>query len=157
MEKLGVGDNSIASGPLKDEPSLARKLSPAGREAMRGIVADMHAQFAAMVAQGRRMEPERVRELADGRAFTGRQTVALGLVDAIGGDREAREWLAEAKGVATSLPMREVGRRGWAERALGDERAEGVVPALLGSLLRTLLGSRLDGAWAIWQPDAESR
>ncbi len=157
LEKLGVGDNSIASGPLKDEPSLARPLSPAGREVMRGIVVDMHEQFAAMVAAGRRMEPARVAELADGRAFTGRQALKLGLVDAIGGEREAREWLAEAKKVPASLPAREVGKRGWAERALGEERAEGLLPALLGALLKTVLSQRLDGGWAIWQPDDISR
>jgi protease-4 len=153
LEKLGVGDNSIASGPLKDEPSLARKLSPAGREVMQGIVADMHAQFAAMVAAGRRMEPARVAELADGRAYTGRQALALGLIDAIGGEREAREWLAEAKKVPATLPAREVGRRGWADRALGEDRAEGVLPALLGVLVKTVLSQRLDGGWAIWQPE----
>lgn len=153
LEKLGVGDNSIASGPLKDEPSLARPLSPAAREVMQGIVADMHAQFAAMVAAGRRMEPARVAELADGRAYTGRQALALGLVDAIGGEREAREWLAEAKKVPATLPAREVGRRGWADRALGEDRAEGVLPALLGVLVKTVLSQRLDGGWAIWQPE----
>jgi len=157
MEKLGVGDNSIASGPLKDEPSLARKMSPAGREAMQAIVADMHEQFAAMVAAGRRMEPARVAELADGRAFTGRQALKLGLVDAIGGEREAREWLAEAKQVPATLPARELGRRGWAERALGEDRAEGVLPALLGAFVKTVLSQRLDGGWAIWQPDAIGR
>ena len=157
MEKLGVGDNSIASGPLKDEPSLARKMSPAGREAMQAIVADMHEQFAAMVAAGRRMEPARVAELADGRAFTGRQALKLGLVDAIGGEREAREWLAEAKQVPATLPARELGRRGWAERALGEDRAEGLLPALLGAFVKTVLSQRLDGGWAIWQPDAIGR
>ncbi len=157
LEKLGVGDNSLASGPLKDEPSLARPLSPAGRAAMQGIVADMHEQFTAMVAAGRRMEPARVAELADGRAYTGRQALKLGLIDAIGGEREAREWLAEAKKVPATLPARDVGKRGWAERALGDERAEGLLPALFGALMKSLLSQRLDGGWAIWQPEQLGR
>lgn len=157
MEKLGIGDNSIASGPLKDEPSLARPLSPAGRAAMTDIVSDMHDQFTAMVAAGRKMDPARVRELADGRAYTGRQALKLGLIDAIGGEREARAWLAEAKQVATSLPARDIGTRGWAERALGDDRAGGSLPALLGTVLKTVLSQRLDGAWAIWQPDDVGR
>jgi protease-4 len=157
LEKLGVGDNSLASGPLKDEPSLARPLSPAGRAVMQGIVADMHEQFTAMVAAGRRMEPARVAELADGRAYTGRQALKLGLIDAIGGEREAREWLAEAKKVPATLPARDVGKRGWAERALGDERAEGLLPALFGALMKSLLSQRLDGGWAIWQPEQLGR
>jgi len=114
LEKLGVGDNSLASGPLKDEPSLSRPMSPAGRAAMQAIIDDMHAQFTAMVAAGRKMEPARVAELADGRAYTGRQALKLGLIDAIGGEREAREWLAEAKQVPATLPARDVGSGRWA-------------------------------------------
>lgn len=147
MEKLGVGDNSLASGALKDEPSLARKLSGPGREMLQGIVTDMHDQFIEMVAAGRHMDAARVRELADGRPYTGRQALKLGLVDAIGGEREARGWLAEAKQVAIDLPAREVGRRGLAERALGDS-----ILGLLSGLLKTVLSQQLDGAWAIWQP-----
>ena len=157
LEKLGVGDNSLASGPLKDEPSLARPMSPAGRVAMQSIVDDMHAQFTAMVAAGRKMEPARVAELADGRAYTGRQALKLGLIDAIGGEREARAWLAEAKQVPATLPARDVGKRGWAERALGDDRAEGLLPALFGALMKSLLSQRLDGGWAIWQPEQLGR
>lgn len=157
LEKLGVGDNSLASGPLKDEPSLSRPMSPAGRAAMQAIIDDMHAQFTAMVAAGRKMEPARVAELADGRAYTGRQALKLGLIDAIGGEREAREWLAEAKQVPATLPARDVGKRGWAERALGDDRAEGLLPWLFGALMKSLLSQRLDGGWAIWQPEDISR
>ena len=147
LDRLGIGDNSLASGPLKDEPSLARKLSGPGREVLQGIVADMHDQFVAMVAAGRRMEDGRVRELADGRPYTGRQALKLGLIDAIGGEREARGWLAETSQVGTALPVRDVGRRGLAERALGES-----LSAWLGALLKTVLSQQLDGAWAIWQP-----
>lgn len=157
LEKLGVGDNSLASGPLKDEPSLSRPMSPAGRAAMQGIIDDMHAQFTAMVAAGRKMDPARVAELADGRAYTGRQALKLGLIDAIGGEREAREWLAETKNVPATLPARDVGKRGWAERALGDDRAESLLPALFGALMKSLLSQRLDGGWAIWQPEQLGR
>ncbi|MCC6718476.1 MAG: signal peptide peptidase SppA [Acetobacteraceae bacterium] len=147
MEKLGVGDNTIASGPLKDEPSLTHKLTGPGRVVMQGIVADMHDQFVAMVAAGRAMDAARVRELADGRPYTGRQALALGLVDAIGGEREARLWLAEAKQVDSLLPVRDVGKRGLAERALGES-----ISGLLRVLAKTVLSQQLDAAWAIWQP-----
>lgn len=153
---LGIGDNSVASGPLKDEPSLARPLSRPGREVIQGLVNDMHDQFVAMVAAGRKMETARVRELADGRAFTGRQALHLGLVDAIGGEREARAWLAEAKQLAPSLPARDVGTRGWADRALGETSFGALWPALLDLLTKTVLSQRLDGAWAIWQPASEA-
>ena len=95
LGKLGVSAEAITSGPLKDQPSFTRPLTPQGREYLRGLVADMYDQFVTMVAIGRHMDPARVRELADGRAYTGRQALALGLVDQIGGEIEARAWLAE--------------------------------------------------------------
>lgn len=152
LDMLGIGDNSLASGPLKDEPSLARPLSPAGRAVMQSIVDDMHDQFVAMVATSRGMDPARVRELADGRAYTGRQALELGLIDAIGGEREARAWLAAEKQVAASLPARDVGRSHWTDRALG----ESLIGALFEAIAKTVLSQRLDGAWAIWQPAYEA-
>ncbi len=82
----------------------------------------LHAQFVAMVATARRLPEERVRALADGGVLTGRQAVAAGLVDAIGGEREARAWLAAERGwrpaCRCAMPPRAAGpKNGWA-RAL---------------------------------------
>ncbi len=102
-----------------------------------------------MVATGRHMDPAKVRELADGRAYTGRQALALGLIDAIGGEADARSWLAVE------------GRSGLAARAgrgrpsRSDRRTLG---GLFGDLRRDFgeslfsQGVMLDGALALWQP-----
>jgi len=90
LGKLGASAEAITSGPLKDQPSLTRGLTLQGREYLHGLVDDMYDQFVGMVAEARHMEPTRVRELADGRAYTGRQAQKLGLVDEIGGELEAR-------------------------------------------------------------------
>jgi protease-4 len=151
LRTLGITDETIASGPLKNQPSLTRPLSEAGREALHGLVMDMYEQFVAMVAEGRHMDPARVRELADGRAYTGRQALKLGLIDAIGGEAEARAWLAAEKSVPAGLPARELRPPGLRERMFGDG-AEG----LLTLLMKILLSQRvsLDGAQAVWQPSA---
>ena len=78
----------------------------------------MYDQFVGMVVAGRRLPEEQVRALADGRVFTGRQALAAGLVDAIGGEREARAWLAAEKRVPEALPVRDVETRGTAEKLL---------------------------------------
>ena len=118
---------------------------------LHGLVMDMYDQFVGMVAEGRHMAPDKVRELADGRAYTGRQALQLGLVDAIGGEPEARDWLAKERGVPTSLPAEDVKPGTLAERALGDALT-GVSEAILKSVL--FQGLKLDGAWAVWQPSA---
>src|SRR3984957_16931030 len=116
LSKLGIGPEVIRSGPLKAEPSLVRPLSPAGQEVMQALVNDMYDQFVEMVAAGRHMDVAKVRSLADGRAYTGRQALGLGLVDAIGGEPEAKEWLASAKGVPADLPVQDLRERGFASR-----------------------------------------
>ena len=62
-----------------------------------------------MVVAGRKLPEAKVRALADGRVFTGRQALTEGLVDAIGGEREARAWLAAEKQVPEDLPVRDDG------------------------------------------------
>src|ERR1700733_7841445 len=93
LAKIGVTADAITSGPLKDQPSFTRPLTPQGRDVLHGLVLDMYDQFVGMVVSGRHMDDARVRELADGRAYTGRQALKLGLVDAIGGEQDARLWL----------------------------------------------------------------
>ena len=150
LSTIGITAEAITSGPLKDQPSMTRGLSDPGRAVLHGMVMDMYDQFVGMVAAGRKMEPDRVRELADGRAYTGRQAHKLGLVDEIGGEREARAWLAEAKQIPATLPIEDVERRSLTERAF-----EGSV----GSILKTVLtqGLKLDGVLALWQPSLVGR
>ena len=149
LSNLGVRTESIISGPLKDQPSFTHPLSEAGRAVLRGLVDDMYDQFVTIVARGRHMDPARVRELGDGRAYTGRQALALGLVDAIGGEADARAWLESDKGLTKGLPVRDIERPGLAGRAFGDALQDG-----LASIVKTVLfqGLKLDGAWALWQP-----
>ncbi len=149
LSTLGIAAYPIVSGPLKDQPSYVKPLSPEGHEVLQGLVMDLYDQFVLMVANGRHMDPARVRELADGRAYTGRQALKLGLVDAIGGEPEARAWLASEKHVPADLPIDDVKTGGFAERALGDSLGN-VIPPMLKSIL--FQGLRLDGAWALWQP-----
>jgi protease-4 len=133
LSRLGVRPEVVASGPLKDQPSPFRPLTPEGRAALDAVVQDLYGQFVAMVAQARGLPEERVRELADGRIVTGRQAVRLGLVDAIGGEAEARRWLAESKGVPAELRTRDLDPRGAAERALSmgtDSLWQGALRAL---------------------------
>jgi len=145
LERAGVRAQIIASGPLKDQPSLFRPLSEEGRAALDRVIGDLHAQFVDMVAAGRRMDPGRARALADGRVFTGRQALAAGLIDAIGGEREARAWLAAERQVPETLPVRDAQIGGRAERLLSR-----VTESVMKSLLSEWLG--VDAPRALWQP-----
>jgi protease-4 len=144
LGRVGVSAEAITSGPLKDQPSFTRGLTPEGRTYLHGLVDDMYDQFVSMVADARHLDAARVRELADGRAYTGRQAQKLGLVDEIGGEIEARDWLARERGIPATTPVRDVQTGGFYERTLG---------ATLSGLWRSTVGGTLapGGAWAIWQ------
>lgn len=144
LAQIGVRSEVLPSGPLKDQPSPFRPLTEEGRAALMRVVSDLHDQFVGMVAAGRNLPPDRVRPLADGRIFTGRQALEAGLVDAIGGEAEARRWLAEARDVPESLPLRDVEVRSMTERTLGL-----AVQSLLKTVVSEWLG--VDGVRAVWQ------
>jgi len=145
LDRMGIQPQVIASGPLKDQPSLFRPLSPEGRAALEAVIGDLYAQFVAIVAAGRHMELERVRALADGRIFTGRQALEAGLIDAIGGEAEARAWLASTRDIPESLPVRDVETRSRAERLLSS-----ATESMMKTLLSEWLG--VDAPRAVWQP-----
>lgn len=151
LDRVGVTAEAITSGPLKDQPSFTRPLTPQGREYLGGLVHDMFEQFVAMVAEARKIDPARVRELADGRAYTGRQALALGLVDQIGGEVEARAWLAERHRVPDSTPVQDVqpGTR-W-------QQAIGALSRGVADAVGAAFGVRVlpQGAWALWQGGME--
>jgi protease-4 len=148
LGKLGINADTLVSGPLKDQPSFTHPLSPEGRQVLQGLVTSMYNQFVAMVATGRHMDPDKVRQLGDGRAYTGTQALRLGLIDQLGGEHAAREWLASAKGVPASLPVEDVTTDSFAERALAGSFAP-----LFDGLWKSVIsqGVILDGGWAIWQ------
>ncbi len=118
LARLGVRPETVASGTLKDQPSPFRPLTPEGRASLEQTVQDMHGLFVGMVAAARNMEEPAVRAIADGRVMTGRRAQEAGLVDTLGGEREAREWLEAERQVPQSLPVRTIETRPLAERLL---------------------------------------
>ncbi|MGE4552235.1 MAG: signal peptide peptidase SppA [Desulfovibrionaceae bacterium] len=85
----GVRRELLASGAIKGAGSPFEHLTDAQRKSLMGVVMDMHDQFVDDVSEARHMDREAVARLADGSAMTGRQALAAGLVDELGGFDEA--------------------------------------------------------------------
>jgi protease-4 len=154
LEKIGIKAEALKSGPYKAVPSPLEPLTERGREVTRQLVDDMYGMFVDMVAERRKLDRAKALELADGRVYTGRQAKALGLVDAIGGEDDARAWLADAKGISKSLPVRELRIKreedGWADW-MGETLARVTGKTYLSERLK------LDGLVAVWHPDLRAR
>ena len=144
LDKIGIKPEQLVSGPMKGQPSFVQPLSAPGREYLQGLVMDLYDQFVGLVARGRNMDPAKVRSLADGRAYTGRQALGLGLVDEIGGEAEAVKWLEKKRHVTAGLPVTDVLKGTWAQRMM-----QGSIQQIMITARESL---RVDGVWALWQP-----
>lgn len=120
MRKLGLQGYSIKSGPHKDIGSPMRPLSPEGRAILQALVDNVHAQFVGAVAKGRRMPSEKVRELADGRVYSGEQAKSLGLVDLMGNLEDAIDLAAKRVGIkgTPQVVYAQGAEKSWWERLL---------------------------------------
>ncbi|HET6514282.1 MAG TPA: signal peptide peptidase SppA [Thermodesulfovibrionales bacterium] len=99
MSKVGVKTEVIKSGQHKDMASAFRGIGKEERIILQEVLDDVHEQFIRAVAEGRKMTPENVKKLADGRIFTGRQAVQAGLVDELGNIEDAVKVAARLSGI----------------------------------------------------------
>ncbi|MBF0330015.1 MAG: signal peptide peptidase SppA [Nitrospirae bacterium] len=88
MDKLGIKSEVIKSGKHKDLASVFRGIGIEERAILQGVMDDVHEQFINAVSEGRKIPVSKVKDFADGRVFSGRQALKLGLVDELG-DLEA--------------------------------------------------------------------
>ena len=87
MERWGIRDNTISSGPLKTMGSFARKMTPEEKLVFQTLVDDSFDQFKNIIKQGRpkfRESPAALSRIATGQIFTANQALVNGLVDKIG-------------------------------------------------------------------------
>lgn len=100
LDELGVNVTVITSGPRKDMGSLFREMSEEEQEIWKAITDEIYQDFVDVVAQARDLPNETVKDLADGRVYTGRQARAHDLVDAVGLPGDAIAKAAELGGIA---------------------------------------------------------
>jgi len=100
FNKLGLRTQVVKSGPLKDAGSPFREMTDEERAVFQSLIDDLFQQFVDAVAEGRGMDREAVLALADGRVYSGRQALNLGLVDRLGGFWDAVEWARELGGLS---------------------------------------------------------
>ena len=107
LKTIGVKIEAIKSSPLKAAPSGYEPTSPEARAAIESIVMDSYAWFRGIVSERRNLTGEALDRVTDGRVFTGRQAISLKLIDEIGDEQTAIDWLAKEKGIAAKTPVRD--------------------------------------------------
>lgn len=99
LDKIGIDNEVIKSGKFKDTGSSARKMTSDERAYLQGWIDDAYEQFVEAVAEERNLPLEEVKKVADGRVFTGRQALELGLIDRIGDLHDAIMTAGEMAGI----------------------------------------------------------
>ena len=107
LKIVGVKIEEVKSSPLKAAPNGYEPTSPEARAAIEALVKDSYAWFRGMVKDRRKMDDATLDQVTDGRVFTGRQGVALKLVDQLGNEKTAVAWLEKEKGIKADTPVRD--------------------------------------------------
>ncbi|WP_173934465.1 signal peptide peptidase SppA [Chelativorans sp. Marseille-P2723] len=158
LNKIGVKVEEVKSSPLKAEPSPFNPTTDEERQMLRAMLLDSYNWFVDIIAERRPLTRAEALSLSDGSIFTGRQAVELKLVDALGGEHEARAWLNK-QGVSEDLEIVE-----WKPRESGGfpllpgfatSLAEYIGLSRQNDLVRLLGVDRifLDGLLSLWQPE----
>ena len=106
--KYGIKQVIIKSGKYKDMGSSFREMTPKERDIFQSIVDDLYAQFVDVISEGRDIPKDRVREIADGRVYSGLQAKKLGLIDSFGGLDEAAATAGNLAGTSDTTVVRYV-------------------------------------------------
>ncbi|WP_371376508.1 signal peptide peptidase SppA [Sporomusa aerivorans] len=133
-KKIGVRQEKIKSGPHKDILSPDRELTNEERAILQEMVDDMYNQFVEVIAEGRHLDQAKVRQLADGRIYTGRQAKELGLVDELGNMYDAIDGAAAMAGIQGKPSVVEYGKLNALEAIFGAQDSLDSGPILLKRL-----------------------
>jgi len=99
FEKVGYEEMVIKSGKYKDIGSSSREMTNEEKEILQDMVDDIHDQFIDAVSESRKIEKEKIKKIADGRIFTGRQAREINLIDDLGTFEDAIMLAAELAGI----------------------------------------------------------
>jgi protease-4 len=95
LEKLGVKVDGLGTTALAGDMRLDRALTPATRRILQTSVDHAYAEFLRRVADGRKRSVEEVDKIAQGRVWAGVDAERIGLVDHLGGLKDAADAAAK--------------------------------------------------------------
>jgi protease IV len=150
MDKLGVKMNTIKSGALKDVGNFARPPTAEEIRYLQSVIDNTYGQFIDDILASRKITRPELLKIADGRIMTGKQAKEYGLVDTLGGYREAERYLAGvAKLEGEPILVREPPDKTWIENMVDSKSSSS-----LGSLAQAAqewLPSVRQGTFFLWK------
>ena len=99
LDSLGIHTDGVGTTRLAGALDPTRPLDPAVADSMQQMIENNYRRFIQLVAEGRKMAPQEVEKVAQGRVWAGKTAQELGLVDRFGSLQEAVESAAERAGI----------------------------------------------------------
>jgi protease-4 len=100
LEHYNISYQRLVSGPYKDIGSPYKELTVNERAILEKMLAEVHEYFVADVARNRNLSVDKVSGIATGEFFLGKDAYGLGLVDVLGGMKEAESLMKEELNLA---------------------------------------------------------
>lgn len=163
LDTLGVKMEGVKSSPLKAAPNPVETTTPEARAALEAVVMDTFGWFKDLVRERRALSDSELAQVSDGRIFTGKQGLALKLVDSLGDDKDAIAWLEQEKGLPKNLKVKRYRAKNSLEPLDLVNQAANLAQAMGFELLAGLLQRSgqenqalvLDGLLVLWHPSAQ--
>lgn len=161
LDKVGVKVNEVKSGQLKASPSPFEPLTEQGKNVAQSMVDDGFQWFIDLVEKRRNIQPAAVPGLMQGRIYSGREALAHKLIDQIGGEEEAVEWLKTEKKIDKDAEV--IDWKPKSESSFGLSASIGqwfgsVIGAGLSDAAKSVMNQgasstlALDGLLSVWHP-----
>ena len=115
-QKVGVSFDVVKTGKFADTETISRPKTEEEMRAIQSVIDWIYDSFIERVAQGRKLDPAVVREIAQGRVWSGTDAKRLGLIDEFGGLEDAIHFAAQKAKLGSNYRLQEFpGKRELAE------------------------------------------
>jgi protease-4 len=117
----GIDWDTVKTGQLADISTITRPKNTQELEIYQAAVNRFYDLFIETVAKGRKLSPDKVRSVAQGRVWTGKDAVKIGLVDQIGGLEAAVQYAAKTAKLGDNWSLKEYPRsQSWQEELFSN-------------------------------------
>ena len=144
LEKLGISPIIIKSGELKAVPNPVEKIDETKKLYLEDMIKTMQKEFLQLVKDKRKISDNTLKLVSDGRIFTGKQAKDLNLIDEVGSEKDALNWLKEEAGVEDDIKVKDLSLQSDITRILNL--------SFLKKKFNYLNQNFYNGLFAIWTP-----
>ena len=143
LQSLGIEPVIFKSGELKAKPNPVEGLNSDEKDIIQNVIKSIHESFLTMVKNNRKISEDNLKIISDGRIFTGIEAKKINLVDEIGSEKDALDWLKTETSVEKDIDVIKIEN---------ETNFSNILDILsLKSILKKKIATS-NGLFAIWAP-----